>query len=261
MATNSGCRNFLIVGTQRTGSQALYQALNLHPEVVCVGEVTHQVSYLLKLRAAEKALRGDLTTLIGNRPKDRRIVAARSPKEAGWLGIKILFRSSDKWLAHPRWAPALLLDRLDAHLAWLKSRPDIHVIHLIRRDSIDWLKSKYLSRTTGLMMKKEYPSEMKVTIPVVKAIRAVEAKAWVDGKLATIAATNSYHRVYYEDFLYDNRLILESCLRFLQCDISKLPEETHFNRRQSSKVASEYISNYNELDETLRLHGRRHFNA
>ena len=254
---NSPYKNFLIVGTQRTGSQALYDALNLHPDVVCVGELTHHVSYTQKLRAAEKALRGDLTALTNSRPKDRRIVSERLSASTRWLGFKILFRSSDKWLGHPRWAPALLLDRLEAHIAWLKSRPDVHVIQLIRRDSIEWLKSKYLARATGLMMNREYPADMKVTIPVTRALRSTEAKAWVDARLASIVFTNSYHRVYYEDFLQDNRLAIESCLRFLQCDALKLPGEVQFIRRQSTKTAADYIANYNALDKVLREHGRR----
>lgn len=245
-------RNFLIVGTQRTGSQSLYDALNQHPDVVCVGELTHHVSYLHKLRAAEKALRGDLAELVKNRPKDKRIVLERFSGNTVWLGFKILFRSSDKWLVHPRFAPALLLDRLEAHLAWLKSRPDIHVIQLIRRDHVEWLKSKYLARATGNFMNKEYPSDMTVMIPVGRAFRSLEAKAWVDARLSSIVSTNPYHLVYYEDFLHENRTVLRSCLNFMQCDDSKLPEDPKFIRRQSTKSAAEYILNYAELDRALR---------
>lgn len=251
VAMPSGYRNFLIVGTQRTGSQALYDALNLHPDVVCLGELTHHVSFTKKLRAAELALNGDLGKLIEARPKDRRIVSERLTDSTTWLGFKILFRSSDKWLVHPRWAPALLLDRIEDHLAWLGSRPDVHVIQLIRRDSVEWLKSKYLARETGRFMNKEYPSDLKVRIPLQRALRSAEAKAWVDKRLTAIASTNPYHRVYYEDFLRSNREVLESCLGFLHCDKSKLPEDARFINRQSTKSAADYISNYTELDRLL----------
>ena len=252
--TTTKLGNFLILGTQRTGSQALYGALNLHPEVVCGGEWTFKSASYEKIRKAEQALAGDFQEFLVRPHLQERYANAVTP-ETRWLGFKILFRSSAKWLGSPALAPALWIDRLQGHLRWLRRRPDIHVIQLVRRDPVEWLKSKYLSRESGMYVNKQYPAEMKVRIPVGPALRAIAAKRWVDERLAGLAASNPYHRVEYEDFLADNRRAVEACLAFLGCDPDRLPVEGPYRKRQSKSDASQYIENYDELVAALQRNG------
>ena len=242
---------FLIVGTQRTGSQALFNALNLHPDVVCGGEWTQYVPWYAKVKVADRALKGDFADLIARRPKDQKRFAAAYGEHTQWLGFKILFRSSDKWIVHPRFAPGLLVDRPSGHLAWLRSQPQTHVIQLVRRNSMDWLKSKYLSRVTGSYTNTKYPDETRVTIPAGRALRAVMAKNWVDSQLATLSESNPYLRVYYEDFLADNRGVLGACLEFLGCDLTRLADDGQFVQRQSNGTVADYVRNYDQLAATL----------
>jgi len=248
---------FLIVGTQRTGSQALFLALNLHPEVVCGGEWTQDVAGYRKLSVAKRALYGDISDVRKHRPADEMRRADQLGASAGWYGFKILFRSSDKWLVRPRLSPALVVDRLEAHLAWLQGTPDIRIIQLVRRDGVEWLKSKYLARTTGSFTHTHYPDDAKVTVPVAKAIKALESKNWVDRRLSTLASSNPYLRVVYEDFAADNRRGLETCLEFLGCDSNRIPRDARFTEKQSKQSAANYIRNYDELSRALECRGLR----
>lgn len=240
-------KNFLIVGTQRTGSQALFNALNLHPDIVCGGEWTQNVPPHQKLRFTERALAGDFGDPVRARPKDMKRIEEFYQPGVTWLGFKILFRSSDKWLLHPRVSPALLIDRLESYIRWLESHQDIHIIQLVRQDPIEWLKSKYVSRATKLIQRRAYPDDTKIVIPVASARRALAAKKWIDHRLEKLRQTNPYKRVNYEDFLADNRRELEACVSFLGCDLGKLPEEGDFLKPQSKRPASDYIVNYQEL--------------
>lgn len=249
--------SFLIVGTQRTGSQALFQALNLHPSVVCGGEWTQQVSSHRKLVVAKRALAGDISDVEAHRPADEMQRIRKSGAAAGWLGFKILFRSSDKWLLHPRFSPALLVDRLEAHLAWLRKTPNVRVIQLVRRDGIEWLKSKYLARTTGAFTHTHYPDDAQVIVPIGSAIKALEAKNWVDRRLSRLASTNPYLRIVYEDFAADNRRGLETSLEFLGCDVSQIPPGARFTEKQSKQSAAAYIRNHDELSRVLEARGLR----
>src|SRR5690606_7926636 len=112
---NSMLKNFLIVGTQRTGSTALVNCLHLHAEIACGGAWTQHLPSLRKLSALRRALGADFSILI---PKHREWIGEQYHSDTRWLGCKVLFRSSDKWLLHPRLSPALWIDRLDAHVRW-----------------------------------------------------------------------------------------------------------------------------------------------
>ena len=150
-------------------------------------------------------------------------------------------------MVHPRLSPGLLLDRLDSHIGWLRRRPDVRIIQIVRRDSMEWVKSRYLAQKTGRFMDKRYPDDLRIMVPVDRALRAIKAKRWVDQRLAGLAGSNPYVRIYYEDFLEDNRDVLERCLEFLDVDLKKLPVDGEFLSRQSTGSADKYLKNYDEL--------------
>ena len=239
--------NFLIVGTQRTGSTALFNLLNLHPDIACGAEWARRVAWHKKLRVVENGLAGMFSDL---EPRHQEKITQMYHPHKCWLGCKILFRASDQWVAHPRLSPALWLDRLEAYLKWIARQPDIHIIHLTRSHAIEWLKSKYMSEATGFYTGKRYPDGLKVTIPVRRAVKRLYAKNWVDARLETLAHSNPYRHIFYEDFLKSNYDITASVLQFLSCDLTKLPENIQNEqptRRQSEGEAINYISNYKEL--------------
>ena len=241
-------KNFIIVGTQRTGSTALAEFIGLNPMVTCGWEWTLQVPYKRKFKAAELALSGDFSSLI---PRHQDHMAKIFESSKTWLGFRWLFHSSNKWIIHPRFSPVLWLDRIEDYLRWMERRPDIHTIHITRSQGLDWLKSVYVARKAKVYSGRPYPEGIKVKIPKREAIFRLRAKDWVDTRLATLADTNPYLRLKYEDFLADQNAVTASALEFLQCNPKKMRTSRRRTRKQSSGGVDDYVLNYNELFETL----------
>lgn len=246
--------NFLIVGTQRTGSSALGNGIGLHPNVVCGWEWTLKSPAWRAIQIAEAGMGGKFDSLAEN---DQSHMARSGVTDSTMLGFRKLFRSSNKWLIHPRFAPALLLDRLEAHINWLRNRPDIKVIHIVREDNLAWLKSKALSRESGIYFGKLYQEELVVKVDISEALRRIASKNWVDSRLATLKQSNPYLRVCYEDFSKDNRTALVEALTFLGVDATLLPSlDEHMQAKpQSSKSTQESVTNFDELELALSKHG------
>ena len=111
---------FVITGTQRTGSSTISRLLGYHESVACGWEWPHQVSWLRRVEACRRGLRGDFL-LLWHRHRDQ-ITAAISAKSA-WIGYKSLFRANDKWLVTPSAAASLFMDRYYETLRWWRSEP------------------------------------------------------------------------------------------------------------------------------------------
>ncbi len=241
-------KNFMIVGTQRTGSSVIGESLGLHPESTCGWEWTQRGSRGGKFKIAERALAGDFSALS---QADQEHMARVHNAGKTYLGFRRLFRSSHWWLLHPSLSPALFMDRLEGHLRWLRSHPDIYIIHIVRSNNVDWLKSKFLASQSDLFFGKKYPDGMKVTIPVREAIMRLRAKNWVDARLASLKNSNPYLRLSYEDFLADKDKVTAAALVFLQCDPTAAPVGEAKLMRQSKGQATDYVSNYQELQTEL----------
>jgi hypothetical protein len=242
-------QNFLIVGTQRTGSTALVRSLTFHPDIACGDEWTQRVPAHRKFQLTEKSLAGDFSLL--TEAQRKRIEPVFGP-HTRWLGFKLLFRSSDKWLIHPRFAPALWLDRFGSYLRWIAARPALHVIHIVRNDSVDWLKSKYLADTSRAYAARAYPEDLTITIPVGGAIRRLKTKRWIDDQLSKLSGSNPYLCISYEEFLESDRAVVERLMGFLVCDPARLLDfDYRKQRKQSKRPASSYIENFDELAKSL----------
>ncbi len=245
--------NFVILGTQRTGSTALYRALNFHRDIACGDEWTLRTAAHRKIKVTERALSGDFSVLL---PRDRMLIGKVFSPDTRWLGFKLLFRSSNKWLVHPRVSPALWLDRFEPFVAWFAARPRIHVIHIVREDPIEWLKSKYVSDRAKAHSVKAYPEQITVEIPIRQALKRLVAKRWVDSRLAGLAGSNPYLKISYEEFLRSDRATVAAMLEFLRCDPSGLGQFDYRKQiRQSNRSARKYVSNYDQLVEVLGQEG------
>jgi hypothetical protein len=230
---------FLIVGTYRCGTSAIVEALGRHPDILCGMEWTHHVAPWRMIRAAKAALTGDFSGL----PARQRDALASSPIEQKTaIGFKRLFRSSNKWLLHPRFAPALALDRLTAHIRWLRRDPAIRVIHIVRLDNLAWLRSKLMSDATGSFSGARYPDDLKLSMPVGEARRRVIAKSWIDRKLADLHSSNPYLRVDYESFVADNRAVAQRIVDFLGCDPAALPLTELRHQSQSASSGAKILN-------------------
>lgn len=242
-------KNFLIVGTQRTGSSALAEAIGLHPDVTCGWEWTQRIPWAKKIEVAKRALHGDFSVL---REPDQEHMSKVFLPSKKWLGFRRLFRASRMWFAHPSISPALLADRLEDHIRWVSTRPDIHVIHVLRKDNIEWLKSKFVAKSSNTYWGNSYPTGIKVKIPIRESIARLKSKEWIDTRLSNLADTNPYLSLYYEDFLDNPTNSVHAALTFLQCDPCCVQISDTKLKRQSKGTAADYIANYEELIHALR---------
>jgi hypothetical protein len=244
--------NYLIVGTYRTGSSALAELLGLRPDITCGWESTRRAPRARKLRIAEELFAGDFRNL---EAREREFLDKMHHPGKRAIGFRALFRSSDKWLLHPRTSPGLWLDRLEGHIRWLaRRRPDVHVIHLVRRDNLRWLKSLYLAKASGLYFGRAYPETLRISIDVDAGCRRVLSKRWITARLRTLASTNPYTEVVYEDFLGDNAGIARRLVEFLGCDASAAPVRPPELGIQSARTGAAVV-NIEELEAGLARRG------
>jgi len=216
--------------------------------VTCGWEWTLRVSWRKKIQVAERALAGEFSHLI---PLHQDHMARVFNKGCTWLGFRRLFSSSPICIIHPRFSPVTWADRLEGHLRWLARKSDIHIIHVVRSDGLDWLKSVYVSRKTNSYVGKAYPKGVKVRIPIRKAVARLRNKDWIDSRLATLANTNSYQQIKYEDFVANQNGVMSSLLRFLGCNPSIMNTEKRRLFKQSTGHTADYVSNYEDLLEKL----------
>ena len=245
--------NFIIVGTQRTGSTAFFRVMNLHPDIACGREWAHDIPPHRKLAAVKRGLAGDFSDLSD---LSRKVILKEYNNQVKWLGFKWLFRSSDKWLVHPRYAPALWVDRFDVARRWIASTPEMRVIHIVRDNPLDWLKSKYLASKTGLFAKTPYPEDTKVQVPVNQAVKRITTKQYIDESLSQLASTNPYLMIHYEDFARSNEQTVARAIDFLGCDVSLFEfKDKPRPKKQSKGRASDYISNWSDVEDALTKAG------
>lgn len=235
---------FIIVGTQRTGSSALAECIGTHQQVSCGWEWTQRVPFWKKIQIAEKALDGNFTVLDEHNRKHMQSIFHHG---ITLIGFRRLFRSSNKWRVHPRHSPALWIDRLEGHVEWIKSQPSLNVIHIVREDNIDWIKSKYLAKESNMFVGNQYPEGLKVIVDIKDAVARLQSKAWVDSRLACLASTNSYLQVSLEDFVKNKEVVLARSFSFLGVPPVELCAAATRIKKQSTHSAEDYIINYQEL--------------
>lgn len=242
-------KKFVVLGTQRTGSSAISKLINLHPHILCGLEWTTRTAPFKKIKTAKHLLSGNLDSLRGF---DRDYIQKKNLQNINWVGFKILFSSSDKWIAHPKYSVVLWIDQLREHINWLKTCRDIHIIHIIRNDNMDWLKSVFMAKTTGKFSGKTYPAGYKVHINIRNAISRIQSKNWINYRIKSLQSTNPYHQIQYEDFNDDNRKTAVDITRFLNCDPG-LVNFTKYNAvKQSKGPSKKYIRNYSDLYRVLK---------
>lgn len=242
-------QRFLIVGVQRTGSSALAELINTHPAIATGWEWTERVKVWKKIAVLSRALAGDFGELDAS---SRGHIESSIGPETEHLGFRRLFGASNKWVGSPATSVKLVLDRFHAHMRWLGDNPDVRVIHIIRDKHLEWLKSKYVARELSSFVGQSYPQDVRVHVPVREAVARVRAKIWVDEKLETIAATNPYLQIRYEQFSAERAVAGRQAVTFLGEDCDLLSFSGTSIQRQSTKSTAEYLANYDELLAALR---------
>jgi len=242
-------QRFLIVGVQRTGSSALAERLNTHPAIATGWEWTERVKPWKKIDILSRALAGNFADL--NAANRAHIEDSIGP-ETHHLGFRRLFGASNKWIISPATSAKLMLDRFRPHMQWLQSNPDVRVIHIVRENHLEWIKSKFIARALSSFVGDEYPEHIRVTVPIAEARARVRAKVWIDRELAHIASTNPYLRLNYEQFAQHMEAAAEEATTFLGENPAYLELGNTTIRRQSTKSAEDYLDNHSELVAALR---------
>lgn len=239
---------FIIVGTQRTGSSAFAISLSKHPDIFTGWEWMLDIPIWEKLAIAQQGLALNFENLV---EADRKHVAAEYHGQP-LVGFRWLFRSSAKWLLHPRFSPALFIDRLELFIDWARREDNLKVLHIVRNNNMAWLQSKEMSLSSGLYIDKAYPKDLKVEINVKEALKRLQTKNWVDSRLASLEGTGRYMRVRFEEFAQDNDQVTRKALGFLGCQLEGLPSFDASIRRQSrSKGSGDTITNSEALRAVL----------
>lgn len=242
-------KNFIIVGTQRTGSSVLGEIVGSHPNITCGWEWTLKGIFNNKIKIANIALTGDFSVL---RNPDKKHMAKVFHERIEWLGFRRLFSATNKWVFHPRFSPRLFIERFEQHLKWIKSHPNLHVLHIVRINNIDWLKSRYLAKKHNMYVGKSYPFGTKVRIPVDEVIKLIQSKYWIDKQLGTVINSNPYLRITYEGLCNDINLNMNQVFRFFHTEGINTSLENTKLKKQSTSQAHEYIENYDELFTALK---------
>ena len=241
--------NFLVVGTQRTGSSALAELIGIHPDISCGWESTNLEWPSKKISAAQRFLTGDFSRLD---PEEQSFLSEAQNQNYKALGFRRLFRSSNKWLVHPKYSPAIYFDRLEAHIDWLRySRPDIFIIHIVRVDNLAWLKSMGLAKATGAFFGHPYPPNTNIHWNLAVAEKRVRAKIWAGKRLASLANSNPYLRVEYEEFRSDNAACTKLTTSFLGLPQNPIKLHSAKAKIQSSVSVEDGFTNYHELRDHL----------
>lgn len=242
-------QKFLIVGVQRTGSSALAEVINTHPAIATGWEWTERIKPWKKLQVLSEGLTGNFS---GLEPASREHIERSIGPDTLHLGFRRLFGASNKWVATPATSAKLLLDRFRPHMRWLAKNPDVRVIHIVRDNHVEWLKSKYVARELSSFVGQAYPENIQVTVPLRDALSRVRAKIWVDAELARIAQTNPYLQLRYEQFSKQMSLAGSEAVSFLGEDPRRLRLEQTSISKQSTKSTADYLTNYDELVAALQ---------
>lgn len=246
-------KNFVIVGTQRTGSSALAEAISLHPKIACGWEWTQTcMPYSLERVSKQALLMKDFSTLDKSNKEHSQAIF---DEELSCFGYRRLFRASSKWLFSPSFSLTLEYERLRWHLNWFIEN-NVTVIHIIRNDSLGWLKSKAIAKKTGNYYGGEYKEGVQAIMKPSEALKRIKAKHWLDDCLASLLGKTPYIQVQYESFKDNNRLEAMRVIQFLGEDDSLLPSlsERMKLKKQSNKKDFELLKNYSAIENLLSRH-------
>jgi hypothetical protein len=240
---------FVVTGTQRTGSSTVSSLLGYHDQVACGWEWPHQVSWLRRVDACRRALHGDFAMLC---ERHQTQIAAAISERTQWLGYKNLFRASHKWAVAPPLAPSLIMDRFHECLRWWRREPAIHIVHMVRTDSLAWLRSKFVASNLGSFgAGQAYPEDVSIEIPVRTSLKLLRMKMWLDERLNELRHSNPYHIIRYEDLLTDMPGVAGSAQAFLGLEPQLMPAQEVRARQSAGIAVDQHIQNYAELHMAL----------
>lgn len=241
---------FIVVGTQRTGSSAISEAIGTHPYIGCGWEWSQNIGPFRIPVASNEALFSSNYKYLDD--SNRNHALSLQQKDLSCMGYRRLFRSTAKWLIKPELSPVYLFERLEWHLNWIVQN-QIPIIHIVRTNNLGWLKSKAITKKTGSFFGEKYDENIQADINPAEALKRIKAKHWLDNRLAKLKSQTPYIRVIFEDFCSDDLSETKRIVRFLGEDPGLLPvlEKEMKLKPQSSRSDAQMLSNYSELENLL----------
>ncbi len=224
---------FVIIASERTGSNLLLSLLNSHPSIRTKGEVIGE-SRLRQKEIHAQILTCGCCRYIRNCFKQHNLEQA--------VGTKILYHQFRKWYAN-RWQ----IEGLNQALECLRGDTQIKIIHLKRRNRLKTMASGIIALQTKKYVKtisNEKEQEMQIELPKEKCEEFFGKIGEVEQEFDGYFQGHDKIEVYYEDLVSNNESVHEKILDFLGVNRLDLKAKT---LKQRKKPLSETIRNYGEL--------------
>jgi hypothetical protein len=144
------------------------------------------------------------------------------------------------------------MDRFHECLHWWRREPAIHVVHMVRTDSLGWLRSKFVASELGSFgAGHAYPENVRIEIPVRTALKLLRMKMWLDERLSELSHSNPYRAIRYEDLLTDMAGVAGKAQAFLGLEPQVMPAPQVRARQSAGITVDQHIENYEELRRAL----------
>ena len=261
---------FILLTTKRSGSNFIRQWINSHPNIRCHGELfllrdkfnddfryycDKNLLRRLALRFYKKSFIKYSDIMIERMIKDflhnfyydpshagPRIDSdkgepyhqKRSPAAEKAVGFKLMYRQ--------------LLYFKELTDIFLKER--VHIIHLIRENSLKTHLSALASEKRGLSHSIKPLPPIKVSVDTDRLLRYCFGISATQDKLRNIFSKNPYLEITYEDFFADNSLVPDKIADFL--GVTKNKWHSPPLKKMNPENVKEIIENYDEVASALK---------
>ncbi|SLN68135.1 hypothetical protein PEL8287_03782 [Roseovarius litorisediminis] len=249
----------IVLTLGRSGSNTLCDMLNQHPEVLNFGEVLGEWNQIRKVQRRLRLYRKSDTAYL-----DRVLL---DPKFARFANM---YRSTDKRRKNQPEAVkvfrnietygvkdfALNFERYGLR-QYLKDRPQIKVIGLIRANVADRLVSTLMLGNTGVVAVRDDTADTDIQLHVeppefLRLLKAIDRENTLLSNMLNEIEADRLMVISYDDLFRDNdtrQKIMDDCFRFL--DVHPIETRTRM-KKILKKPISELIENYGDCIESIR---------
>lgn len=238
--------NFIIFGTQRTGTILLVRLLDSHPDVICMGELFHDADYSghVKLpvpryiKYRNSSIRRKINYLIRKNSSIENYLASLESTyrgEQSAYGFKLMVNQLHK----------------NPHLYKYLDDNNFKIIQIVRSNVLKVYLSLLRARLTGVYVSKDKSEKIKFEVPTDKLFENLEQLEKINEEIIGLGdlLKLEYHTLGYEDLVADQDKEMMRLFSFLGVDKNiKVHAKT---RKLSSDKLSDIVENYDEVANAL----------
>jgi LPS sulfotransferase NodH len=263
-------KRFLIVTNIRTGSSMLVSYLNSHPQVVPFFEPFHSDCSAIPFNVAGFKALETMPRALQLRESDppqfvEDFIFRRFPRHVAAVGFKLLYTQGcapgQRWWEQQEYsdwwthcgAPKPRGDQ--DHDLWksLADMPDLHVIHLQRRNTLRQILSSEVAKTTrcwGATASGGFGTDegMHIALDVRRLARDLKASERFVQETDERFQNHPRLGIAYEDLVYDTPAALQRVQQFLE--ISPIALQSN-SIKQSRQPLQTLMTNYREVEKFL----------